>query len=157
MAAPMRKASRTRSMSRWIWWCTGSTTGSGKTLRGSRWTSAARSSRRPPAAAIPRRGLPAILISHPSEQEAMMSFRSILAGTGGYLPERIVTNDELSRTIDTSDSWIQERTGIRQRHFAARHETTTFMGVAAARGALAAAGATAADVDAILLATSTPD
>jgi 3-oxoacyl-[acyl-carrier-protein] synthase-3 len=87
----------------------------------------------------------------------MMSFRSILAGTGGYLPERIVTNDELSRTIDTSDSWIQERTGIRQRHFSAKHETTTFMGVAAARAALAAAGATAADVDAILLATSTPD
>jgi 3-oxoacyl-[acyl-carrier-protein] synthase-3 len=87
----------------------------------------------------------------------MMSFRSILAGTGGYLPERIVTNDELSRTIDTSDTWIQERTGIRQRHFAAAHETTTFMGAAAARAALDAAGATAADVDAILLATSTPD
>jgi 3-oxoacyl-[acyl-carrier-protein] synthase III len=87
----------------------------------------------------------------------MMSFRSILAGTGGYLPERIVTNDELSRTIDTSDSWIRDRTGIRQRHFAATHETTTFMGVAAAREALDAAGATPADVDAILLATSTPD
>ncbi|HVY13862.1 MAG TPA: beta-ketoacyl-ACP synthase III [Rhodopila sp.] len=87
----------------------------------------------------------------------MMSFRSILAGTGGYLPERIVTNDELSRTIDTSDDWIRERTGIRQRHFAATHETTAFMGVAAARQALNAAGATAADVDAILLATSTPD
>jgi 3-oxoacyl-[acyl-carrier-protein] synthase-3 len=87
----------------------------------------------------------------------MMSFRSILAGTGGYLPERIVTNDELSRSIDTSDTWIRERTGIRQRHFAATHETTTYMGVAAARAALAAAGATAEDVDAILLATSTPD
>jgi 3-oxoacyl-[acyl-carrier-protein] synthase-3 len=86
-----------------------------------------------------------------------MSFRSILAGTGGYLPERIVTNDELSRSIDTSDSWIRDRTGIRQRHFAADHETTTYMGVAAARAALAAAGATAEDVDAILLATSTPD
>ncbi len=86
-----------------------------------------------------------------------MSFRSILAGTGGYLPERIVTNDELSRTIDTSDTWIHERTGIRQRHFAAQHETTAFMGTAAARQALAQAGATAADVDAILLATSTPD
>ncbi len=86
-----------------------------------------------------------------------MSFRSILAGTGGYLPERIVTNDELSRTIDTSDTWIQERTGIRQRHFAAGHETTAFMGTAAALLALAEAGATAADVDAILLATSTPD
>jgi len=87
----------------------------------------------------------------------MMSFRSVLAGSGGYLPERIVTNDELSRTVETSDAWIQERTGIRQRHFAGPHETTAFMGTAAAKAALADAGATAADVDAILLATSTPD
>ncbi|HEX3574996.1 MAG TPA: beta-ketoacyl-ACP synthase III [Rhodopila sp.] len=86
-----------------------------------------------------------------------MSPRSILAGCGGYLPERVVTNDELSRTIDTSDEWIRERTGIRQRHFAGAHETATFMGSAAARAALANAGATAADVDAIILATSTPD
>jgi 3-oxoacyl-[acyl-carrier-protein] synthase-3 len=86
-----------------------------------------------------------------------MPLRSILAGCGGYLPERIVTNDELSRTIDTSDEWIRERTGIRQRHFAANHETTAYMGTAAARAALADAGATAADVDAIILATSTPD
>ncbi|HEY1412305.1 MAG TPA: beta-ketoacyl-ACP synthase III [Rhodopila sp.] len=86
-----------------------------------------------------------------------MSPRSILAGCGGYLPERVVTNDELSRTIDTSDEWIRERTGIRQRHFAAKHETATFMGSAAARAALADAGATAADVDAIIVATSTPD
>ncbi len=62
-----------------------------------------------------------------------MPLRSILAGCGGYLPERVVTNDELSRTIDTSDQWIRERTGIRQRHFAAKHETTAFMGTAAAR------------------------
>jgi 3-oxoacyl-[acyl-carrier-protein] synthase-3 len=86
-----------------------------------------------------------------------MPLRSILAGCGGYLPERIVGNDELSRTVDTSDQWIRERTGIRQRHFAAKHETTAFMGTAAARDALADAGATAADVDAIILATSTPD
>ena len=82
---------------------------------------------------------------------------SILAGCGGYLPERIVTNEELSRTVDTSDEWIRERTGILQRHFAAKHETTAFMGTEAARAALADAGATAADVDAIILATSTPD
>ncbi|MBS0639475.1 MAG: ketoacyl-ACP synthase III [Proteobacteria bacterium] len=82
---------------------------------------------------------------------------SILAGCGGYLPERVVSNDELARTVDTSDSWIQERTGIRQRHFAARHETSAFMGAAAARAALADAGATPDDVDAIILATSTPD
>jgi 3-oxoacyl-[acyl-carrier-protein] synthase-3 len=82
---------------------------------------------------------------------------SILAGCGGYLPERVVTNDELSRTVDTTDEWIKDRTGIRQRHFAARHETSAFMGTAAARQALADAGATAADVDGIILATSTPD
>jgi 3-oxoacyl-[acyl-carrier-protein] synthase-3 len=86
-----------------------------------------------------------------------MSIRSILAGVGGYLPERIVTNDELARTIDTSDEWIQKRTGIRQRHIAAAHETAAFMGTAAARRALASAGADAGDVDAIILATSTPD
>jgi 3-oxoacyl-[acyl-carrier-protein] synthase-3 len=83
--------------------------------------------------------------------------RSILAGCGGYLPERVVTNDELSRTVDTSDEWIRERTGIRQRHFAGKHETAAFMGTAAARAALADAGAAASDVDAIILATSTPD
>jgi 3-oxoacyl-[acyl-carrier-protein] synthase III len=82
---------------------------------------------------------------------------SILAGCGGYLPERIVSNDELSRTVDTSDEWIRERTGICQRHFAARHETCAFMGAAAARAALADAGATVDDVDGIILATSTPD
>ena len=86
-----------------------------------------------------------------------MSRRSILSGVGGYLPERVVTNDELARTVDTSDSWIQERTGIRQRHFAAPHEPACFMGAAAARAALAHAGATADDVDAIIVATSTPD
>ena len=86
-----------------------------------------------------------------------MPLQSILAGCGGYLPERIVSNDELSRTVDTTDEWIRERTGIRQRHVAGKHETTAFMGARAARAALADAGATAADVDAIILATSTPD
>lgn len=86
-----------------------------------------------------------------------MSARSILSGVGGYLPERIVTNDELARTVDTSDAWIQERTGIRQRHFAGPHETAAFMATAAARAALAHAQASTDDVDAIILATSTPD
>jgi 3-oxoacyl-[acyl-carrier-protein] synthase-3 len=86
-----------------------------------------------------------------------MSPRSILAGIGAYLPERVVTNDELARTVDTSDTWIRDRTGIRQRHFAAPHETAAFMGTAAARAALADAGALPSDVDGIILATSTPD
>jgi 3-oxoacyl-[acyl-carrier-protein] synthase III len=86
-----------------------------------------------------------------------MPLRSILAGVGGYLPERVVSNDELAHTIDTSDEWIQGRTGIRQRHIAAPHETAAFMGAEAARTALRHAGARPADVDAIILATSTPD
>jgi 3-oxoacyl-[acyl-carrier-protein] synthase-3 len=86
-----------------------------------------------------------------------MAIRSILAGVGAYLPERAVSNDELARTIETSDEWIRDRTGIRQRYIAAPHETAEFMGTAAARAALADAGATPGEVDAIILATSTPD
>jgi 3-oxoacyl-[acyl-carrier-protein] synthase-3 len=86
-----------------------------------------------------------------------MAIRSILAGVGAYLPERVVSNDELAHTVNTSDEWIRERTGICQRHIAAAHETAAFMGTEAARAALANAGAVTADVDAIILATSTPD
>ncbi|HXA25883.1 MAG TPA: beta-ketoacyl-ACP synthase III [Acetobacteraceae bacterium] len=86
-----------------------------------------------------------------------MPIRSIIAGVGAYLPERIVSNDELSRTVETSDEWIRERTGIRQRYIAAPHETAAFMGTEAARAALRHAGAKPAEVDAIILATSTPD
>jgi 3-oxoacyl-[acyl-carrier-protein] synthase III len=86
-----------------------------------------------------------------------MAIRSILAGVGAYLPERIVTNDELARTVETSDEWIRERTGIRQRHIAAPHETAAFMGAAAARAALTDAMTNPGEVDAIILATSTPD
>jgi 3-oxoacyl-[acyl-carrier-protein] synthase III len=86
-----------------------------------------------------------------------MANRSILAGIGGYLPERVVTNDELAQRVDTSDAWIRERTGIRQRHIASERETCAYMGAEAARAALNDAGAELADVDAILLATSTPD
>lgn len=80
-----------------------------------------------------------------------------MAGVGGYLPARVVTNEELARTVDTTDAWIVERTGIRQRHLAAEHETCAFMGAEAGRAALAQAGAGVGEVDAIILATSTPD
>ena len=80
-----------------------------------------------------------------------------IAGLGGYLPARVVSNDELARTVDTDDAWIRERTGITQRYLAAPHEDCAFMGARAAERAMADAGVTAADVDAIILATSTPD
>ena len=86
-----------------------------------------------------------------------MAPRAVIAGVGGYLPKRIVSNDELSRRIDTSDSWIQERTGIKQRHIAGRTETCAFMGARAADVALADAGFGPGDVDAVILATATPD
>ena len=86
-----------------------------------------------------------------------MASRAVIAGVGGYLPKRIVSNDELSRTIDTTDDWIRERTGIKQRHIAGPTETCAFMGARAAAAALANAGCSPDDVDAIILATATPD
>lgn len=86
-----------------------------------------------------------------------MPIRSILAGVGAYLPENCVTNDQLATRVDTSDEWIRERTGIRQRYLAAPHETAAFMGTRAARAALCHAGAEPEEVDAIIVATSTPD
>jgi 3-oxoacyl-[acyl-carrier-protein] synthase-3 len=83
--------------------------------------------------------------------------RSVVTGVGGYLPEKIVTNAELSETVDTSDEWIRERTGIRQRHRAAPDQPVSDLAVEAARKALAAAGRTAADVDLIVVGTTTPD
>ncbi len=84
---------------------------------------------------------------------------AVIAGTGGHLPERCLTNDELAawKQLDTSDSWIVERTGIRRRHIAAEGETASDLGTVAARAALAQAGAGVEEVDAILVATSTPD
>ena len=82
---------------------------------------------------------------------------AVIAGIGGYLPEIVVTNDELSKTVATSDAWIRERTGIGQRHIAQKHETCAFMATRAAQAALADAGVPGGDVDAIILATSTPD
>lgn len=86
-----------------------------------------------------------------------MAVRTLLTGVGAYLPDRIVTNEELARTVDTSDAWIVERTGIRQRHFAAGHETAAYMGTRAAQAALDHAGVGASEVGAVILATSTPD
>jgi 3-oxoacyl-[acyl-carrier-protein] synthase III len=83
--------------------------------------------------------------------------RSVVLGCGSYLPSRVLTNSELSRMVDTSDEWITQRTGIRERHIAADGETTSDMGLAAARAALDAAGVDAQSIDLIVLATSTPD
>ena len=83
--------------------------------------------------------------------------RSVVAGTGRYLPERIVTNAELAERIDTSDKWIRERSGIAQRHIAADGEFTSDLATHAARDALKAAGMVPDDVDLIVVATSTPD
>jgi 3-oxoacyl-[acyl-carrier-protein] synthase-3 len=85
------------------------------------------------------------------------TLRSVVTGVGDYLPARIVTNDDLAKTVDTSDEWIRERTGIRQRREAAEGETTSDLATAAAARALAAAGRTAADVDLIVVGTTTPD
>lgn len=82
---------------------------------------------------------------------------SRIRGTGGYLPERVITNHDLERMVDTSDQWIRERTGIIERHIAAEGETCGDLAAAAARRALAAAGVTGRDIDLIVLATSTPD
>ncbi len=84
-------------------------------------------------------------------------FRSVITGVGGYLPDNIVTNAKLSETVDTNDEWIVERTGIRSRHMAADDQGASDLAVAAARKALAAAGRTPADIDLIIVATTTPD
>ena len=86
-----------------------------------------------------------------------MPVRSILSGVGAYLPDRVVTNEELASRLETSDTWIRDRTGIKQRHIAAPHETCAFMGERAAQEALRNADAGPDEVDAIILATSTPD
>jgi 3-oxoacyl-[acyl-carrier-protein] synthase-3 len=83
--------------------------------------------------------------------------RTVILGCGGYLPERVLTNEDLAKMIDTSDRWITERTGIKERRIAAEGELTSSMGAAAARAAIADAGLVPDDIDLIILATSTPD
>ena len=80
-----------------------------------------------------------------------------ISGTGGYLPENIVTNADLEKTLDTSDQWIRDRTGIEQRHIAVEGQTTVDLAEEASRLAIEAAGIDAQDIDLIILATSTPD
>lgn len=87
----------------------------------------------------------------------MTTIRSVVLGCGAYLPEQILTNAELAARIDTSDEWIVQRTGIRQRHIAAPGEFTSHLGIKAAQAALANAGIDAQSIDLIVLATSTPD
>jgi len=82
---------------------------------------------------------------------------SRIVGTGSYLPEKIVTNDELAGRVDTSDEWIRTRTGIRSRHVAAEGQLASDLALPAAQRALLAAGLNAADIDLIIVATTTPD
>jgi 3-oxoacyl-[acyl-carrier-protein] synthase III len=82
---------------------------------------------------------------------------SRIVGTGSYLPPTVLSNDELSKRVDTSDAWIQERTGIRQRHIADKSQASSDLAFEASRRALEAAGVTPAQIDLIVVATSTPD
>ena len=86
-----------------------------------------------------------------------MVVRSQVAGCGSYLPARVVSNEELSRQLDTNDAWIVERTGIKQRHIAAEGQLTSDLATRAAKAALANGGVSPAEVDLIIVATSTPD
>ncbi|RNF35540.1 beta-ketoacyl-ACP synthase III [Paracoccus methylarcula] len=86
-----------------------------------------------------------------------MTRRAIITGTGHYLPERVVENSWFEDKLDTSDEWIRARTGIERRHFAAEGQTTSDLGIQAARAALEKAGLQPDDIDGIVLATSTPD
>ena len=87
----------------------------------------------------------------------MTKTRAVPVGIGHYLPARVVENAEFEKTLDTSDDWIRSRSGIERRHFAAEGETTSQMAVAAARAALDMAGLQPDDIDAVIVATSTPD
>ncbi|MEQ8510361.1 MAG: beta-ketoacyl-ACP synthase III [Rhodospirillaceae bacterium] len=86
-----------------------------------------------------------------------MTIRSVIRGVGSYLPSNVVTNDELAKKVDTSDEWIQERTGIKQRHVAAEGENTSDLAIAAGRQALERAGLKGEDIDLFVVATATPD
>ena len=82
---------------------------------------------------------------------------SLIMGTGGYLPEKVLTNADLEKMVETHDAWIRERTGIRERHIAAAEETTCDLAEKAARQAIEAAGIATSEIDLIIIATTTPD
>ncbi len=86
-----------------------------------------------------------------------MTIRAVVKGVGHYLPERVVPNSEFEALVETSDEWIRSRSGIERRHFAAEGQTTADLGTRAAQSALADAGLSASDIDAIIVATSTAD
>lgn len=86
-----------------------------------------------------------------------MTLRTVIRACGSYLPDRILTNADLEKIVDTSDEWIVQRSGIRQRHIAADNQTSADMAIEAARRALESAGLTGADIDGVIVATSTPD
>ena len=86
-----------------------------------------------------------------------MPVRAAITSLGTYVPDRVVTNDDLSLVMETSDEWIEQRTGIRQRHHIDRDTGATDLGVEAAREALAAAGLGIADIDLLIFATLSPD
>src|SRR5215469_896365 len=86
-----------------------------------------------------------------------MTFRSLIVGCGSYLPRRVLTNDELAQRLDTSDEWIVQRTGIRQRHIAAEGEFCSDLARQAGQRALAAAGIDPDQLDLLIVATTTPD
>ncbi|MGH1418342.1 MAG: beta-ketoacyl-ACP synthase III [Hyphomicrobiaceae bacterium] len=87
----------------------------------------------------------------------MTIVRSVIRGVGAYLPQRVMTNDDLSKIVDTSNEWIVERSGIRERHIAADDEFTSDLGLQAAKRALLRAGIDASDIDLVICATATPD
>ncbi len=87
----------------------------------------------------------------------MSQIRAVIKGTGSYLPEKVLSNQDLEKMVDTTDEWITQRSGIKSRHIAAEGEFTSHMAIAAAEKALAAAGIAAADIDGVIVATTTPD
>jgi 3-oxoacyl-[acyl-carrier-protein] synthase-3 len=87
----------------------------------------------------------------------MTQIRAVIRGTGSYLPEKIVTNDDLAKMVDTSDEWIRQRSGIAQRHIAADDQGTSDLAIAAAKRAIEASGIDVSDIDGVIVATTTPD